>query len=134
MTPSGPKKGLLIVATPKGSGDDSGSGDLPPLGPPSSSDNDGDEGQTPQGSGGQECSNCKFYRPGMGYCVRYPPHGPEWSLVNPDDWCGEWRGGPQHHFDQDSGGQSASPQSSPQAPPSGGGGGQYLGPQAPGAR
>jgi hypothetical protein len=83
-----PKEGLLIIAGPK-----PGGGGPPPLSSP-------ERGSAPQAEDGenesdQHCGNCRFFD-GSSMCLRFPPHGYDWSQVSEDAWCGEWQGGPNH--------------------------------------
>lgn len=73
-------KGLLIVATPKGG--------APPLSPPK------DMGDSSGNVMDGECGTCKYFGgPEDGRCLRYPPHGPEWAMVQEEDVCGEYEAG-----------------------------------------
>lgn len=80
-------KGLLIVATPKGS--------APPLSPPEDLGKAFREFPTSTGNAMDgECGTCKYFGgPEDGRCLRYPPHGPEWAMVNEEDACGEYEAG-----------------------------------------
>lgn len=121
MAQTEPKKGLLIIAHPAG-------GDAPaPLGSPDDDmpagepDADDDKADLPQDA---SCSTCYAYQPSTGYCRRFPPHGPEWSQVDPDDFCCEWQKGQQH----DNAGGGNAPNSAPapdQGIPQRGGSPQY---------
>lgn len=47
------------------------------------------------------CGTCRFFSPTSSQCLRYPPHGAEWSQVAEDQWCGEFQQGEPHmpHID-----------------------------------
>ena len=88
-----PKKGILIIAHPSGSEDEGHA----PLSSPESSDSD--EATEPKGTA--ECGSCYAFQPSTGRCLRFPPHGSEWSMVNEDDYCCEYKAGPQHEPQED---------------------------------
>ena len=91
MTPTDKPKhkgtALIIGIGPKLTSPESGhpEPDADEMGGPS--DNDLDD---------QNCGNCYAYAPSTGRCQRFPPHGMEWSQVDPSEWCCEWKAGPQH--------------------------------------
>lgn len=101
-----PKKGLMIIASPKEDG--------PPLDKPggnADSDEPDADDMAAGDSSGEECSTCHAYS-SDGRCLHFPPVGGDWARVLPGDWCAQYKAGPQH-----GGGDSAAPQATP--PPAG---------------
>lgn len=90
MTPQDPRKpkGLAIIIGAKPSDG--------PDGLRSPEDTEPDPMDPGDDTSSQKCSGCKFYAPDAGECKRYPPHGNEWAMVMPDDWCGEFMAGMPH--------------------------------------
>jgi hypothetical protein len=104
MTPGGPpKKGLLIIAGKPDDKDGPG-----PLAPPDREPDADDAGE--KDTSGDSCATCYAFAPSSGRCQRFPPHSSDWSMVDPTDYCCEFRPGKQH----DGAGTS------PQGPPMGG--------------
>lgn len=104
-----PKKGLLIVAKP-----DDGPSPLPsPDDDMSGTEPDADD-MVPGGGPDATCATCYAFAPSSGRCQRFPPHGMEWSQVDPGDYCCEYKKGPQH--DGAGGGDQMSQQAGGQSP------------------
>ena len=93
MTPNEPKgKGVALII-----GVGKPHGEPPPLGPPGKEPDLDDQPD----SCTETCSTCHYFRDDDGRCARFPPHGPEWSTVDPGDWCGEFAAGSQHKYATD---------------------------------
>jgi len=114
MIPGGPpKKGkaLLIIGKPAGPSDEPEPLDSP--------DEESSESESPSShDANAKCETCYAFQPSTSRCQRFPPHGAEWSMVDPEDYCCEYKAGPQH--DSQGGGVPTQPQEQPQGMPRGG--------------
>lgn len=94
MSPQDPTKrkgtALIIGITPHGAGDDGPSGLRSP------EDAEPDPMDMGDDTSGENCGGCKFFTADEQQCCRYPPHGTEWAMVTPDQWCGEFMAGKPH--------------------------------------
>lgn len=110
MSPTNKKPaiGLMIGVGPKGPDDGPA-----PLGSPEDQDLD-NQASSPNDT----CATCRYFSDGDMQCKRYP----QWVDHMPEDWCGEFRSGPQHKDAHEADemqmphGQGAPPQQGPSKP------------------